>query len=110
MKYFPILQELLESDLYLFFLIGIVTAFMTGMLMKNRKKTGIGIGISLGIYFICEVVENVRTNYMLEIVLLILGVLALGAAAGYLIEFIFHTYKIMVRRKRTDGSGQNDLE
>ena len=75
MKYLPVLQELLESDLYLFFLI-------------------------------CEVFENVRTNYMLEIVLLILGVLALGAAAGYLIEFIFHTYKINVRRRRADGSGQ----
>ena len=75
MKYLPVLQELLESDLYLFFLI-------------------------------CAVFENVRTNYMLEIVLLILGVLALGAAAGYLIEFIFHTYKINVRRRRADGSGQ----
>ncbi len=74
MKYLPILQELLESDLYLFFLIGMAAAVMTGLRMKNRKKTGIGIG------------------------------------AGYLIEFIFHTYKINVRRRRADGSGQNDLE
>lgn len=106
MKYFPILQELLESDLYLFFFIGIAVAAMTGLRMNSRRKTGICVGISLGIYCLCEVLVNVRTNYMMEIIFLIVGVLALGAATGYLIEFIFHIYKLSVRRKRADGSGQ----
>ena len=48
----------------------------------------IGLIGSFVVYAICEVLTNFYTNYMLEIALLFVGTLALGAFIGFPIGLI----------------------
>lgn len=82
MRYLPILQELFESDTVLFFLAGLVAALL---LTLGRKKRGFtGLWVCLLVYAACEVLCNVHTNYLVEILALMAGTLTLGGAAGCL--------------------------
>lgn len=85
MKYLPIINELFSSDSIIFMLIGVFLAVFIGMKMKDAKKNLIGIIASLIIYAICEVISNIHTTFMIELLLLFVGTIAIGGFVGFLI-------------------------
>lgn len=85
MRYLPILGELLSSDSVVFWLIGLCIAAVIGIAMKNARKCTVGFGICLAVYVLCEVVSDFRTNYLVELIVLFVGTVALGGAIGFLI-------------------------
>lgn len=93
MTYLPILQELLESDTFIFMIIGIIIAVLTALRMKNHKKYIRAIVISVVIYAICEFVSNIRTNFMLELMLLFVGTVSLGCLIGFIICLLIRLLK-----------------
>ena len=88
MKYLPILEELFSSDSIIFMLTGMVITIVIGMMMKNKKKNIVGLGICFVIYVISEIVSNIRSSYLVEFVFLFIGTLAIGGVAGFLISII----------------------
>ena len=88
MKYLPIIGELLDSDSFIFMLIGLVVATIIGIVMKSTRKNISGLGICFVIYFISEIISNIRSSYLLEIILLFVGTLAIGGIIGFLIGLI----------------------
>lgn len=92
MAYFPILQELFESDSIVFFAIAAVPALILGLCTQDQKKNRAKLIISLCIYALCEVLcgalYSFRANYMLEFTLLVIGTLSLGAAVGHAVGII----------------------
>ena len=93
MKYFPILQELFEADTIVIFCIGAVAALIVGLLLKSRNARGYTVAYSLGIYLLCELLSNIRLGFLPEIVLVIVGTLALGAFLGFAVSFIIKRKK-----------------
>lgn len=89
MKYFPIMQELFESDTALFLLVGLAVALAVGIRFRSRKKAAAGAGISLLVYAACEVGVYLAGNYLAEIVLLFAGTLAIGGVIGFLAGAFF---------------------
>ncbi|MDE6627673.1 MAG: hypothetical protein K2K56_15095 [Lachnospiraceae bacterium] len=84
MKYLPILQELFESDTVIFMIIGIAFAVIIGLRLTHQKKYIMAIIISIVTYAICELVSNVHTNFMLELILLFLGTVSMGCCIGFI--------------------------
>lgn len=82
MRYLPILEELFHSDTVCFFLVALGITVLAGLGM-GRKKAGIGCGTALAVYLVCEAASNVHTNYLVEIILLVVGTCALGCLAGF---------------------------
>lgn len=82
MHFFNILSELFESDSYRFLLVGIILALVGGYRAPEKAlRRGI---IWAAVYIICECLMLIPGNYLLEILSLILGTLALGIALGFL--------------------------
>lgn len=92
MKYLPILQELFESDTIVFLVIGMLIAIAIELRLKNPKKYIFGIVISAATYLICESVSNIHTNFMLEIILLFVGTVAIGCCTGMIICFLIQLF------------------
>lgn len=89
----PILQELFESDTVIILLVGIVIAAVIGLRLKNTKKCIIGsVGAAAG-YMVCEAASNIRTNFMLEIILLFIGTFTMGCFIGFIISYILLKYR-----------------
>lgn len=89
MKYLPILGELFSSDSAIFMLIGLVIATIIGTKMKNTRKNTIGLAICLITYVVCETLSQVvGMNYLVEIIALFVGTIAIGGFIGFLIGFI----------------------
>ena len=89
MKYLPILGELFSSDSAIFMLIGLVIATIIGIKMKNTRKNIIGVAICLVTYVICEIVSNIiGMNYLVEIIALFVGTIAIGGFIGFIIGLI----------------------
>ena len=88
MKYFPIFQELFESDSIVFMLIGFISALCIGIKMNDIRRTVIGLASSFVLYVICELASNLHTNYMIELILLFIGTIAIGGIIGFLISTI----------------------
>jgi len=88
MRYLPIMGEMLSSDSIIFMLIGLVVATIIGIVMKSTKKNIVGLGICFVIYVISEIISNMRSSYLLEIILLFVGTLAIGGIIGFLIGLI----------------------
>ena len=89
MKYLPILGELFSSDSAIFMLIGLVIATIIGIKMKNTRKNIIGVAICLITYAVCEIVSNIiGMNYLVEIIALIVGTIAIGGFIGFIIGLI----------------------
>ena len=88
MRYLPILEELCSSDSVLFMVVGIIVALVISVKFCDTKRNLIGLIGSFVVYAICEVLTNFYTNYMLEIALLFVGTLALGAFIGFPIGLI----------------------
>lgn len=82
MRYFPILQEMFESDAIFFLGIGILAGILTGIWGKGKKKVLMGAFGALALYGICEICSNFHTNFLAELLLLFIGAVALGCAAG----------------------------
>lgn len=90
MKYLPILQELFESDTIIFMIIGIVIAVIIGLQLKQQKKYILAIIISIVTYAICELVSNIHTNFMLELILLFIGTVSIGCCIGFIISILLY--------------------
>lgn len=89
MKYLPILGELFSSDSAIFMLIGLVIATIIGIKMKNTRKNIIGVAICLVTYVICEIVSNIiGMNYLVQIIALFVGTIAIGGFIGFIIGHI----------------------
>lgn len=81
MHFFNILSELFESDSYRFLLVGIILALMGGYRAPEKAlRRGI---IWVAVYIICEYLMLIPGNYLIEILALIFGTLALGISLGF---------------------------
>lgn len=85
MRYLPIMGELFSSDSFIFMLIGLFISAFIGITMKSTKKNMIGLGICFSIYAVSEIISNIRSSYLLELILLFAGTLAIGGVIGFLI-------------------------
>lgn len=99
MRYFPILQELFESDTVIFLTIGIAVSVFAGLRLKNHRKYTIGTILNAAVYAICEGLSNIHTNFMLELILLFIGTIALGWCVGYIICALLRLFKILSHRE-----------
>lgn len=97
MRYLPILQELFESDTVFFMLMGVVFSVIVGLRLKKRKKYIVGSVMAVALYAICEIISNFHTNFMLELILLFIGTVAIGWCIGFIICFLF---RVIVTRKK----------
>jgi uncharacterized membrane protein YczE len=86
MNHLPILQELLESDTLLFLIVGISIAVVMRMFLLNRKTVIYALVVSAIVYAVCELLSNVPTNFMVEIILVFVGTVALGGTIGFLVS------------------------
>ena len=93
MKYLPILQELFESDTIVFWIIGLVIAVIIGLGLKSKRKNFTAAVISIAVYAVCEVVSNIRSNYMMELILLFVGTAAIGCFIGFLLSLLINAIK-----------------
>lgn len=88
MKYLPIFQELLESNSIIIMLIGLVFAVFIGIKINDTRKNIISLISSFVLYIICELISNIHTNYMIELILLFVGTIAIGGIIGFLISIV----------------------
>ena len=88
MKYFPILDELFSSDSIIFLLIGLALAVFFAVKMRDTKKILIGIIVSLIVHASCEAVSNIHTTFLAELLLLLVGTIAIGCFLGFGIGWI----------------------
>lgn len=97
MKYLPVLQELFESDSLFFLLIGLIASIIIGLKIKESRKKVVCIFASFILYCICEGVSNIRTNNMIEILLLFIGTISIGTLLGFIVSFLI--FKLKNRNK-----------
>lgn len=88
MKYFPIFQELFQSDSIIFMLIGLAVTVFIGIKLNEIKKIIICLVSSVALYAVCELISNIHTNYLFELILLFIGTVAIGGIIGFLISAI----------------------
>ena len=88
MKYLPIIRELFASDSMIFMLIGLVFAACVGIKMNDTRKSILCLVSSFVLYAVCELVSNLHTNYIMELMLLFVGTLSIGAIIGFLISLL----------------------
>jgi hypothetical protein len=88
MKYLPILGELFSSDSVIFMLIGLVIATIIGIKLKNARKNTVGMAICLVTYGFWEIASQIGMNYLIEIIALFVGTIAIGGFIGFLIGLI----------------------
>ena len=93
MKYLPILDELFSSDSIVFLLIGLTVAFAIGLILKSDKKRIVGMAASIIVYALCEVVSNISTTFLPEIIALFIGTITIGCFIGFLIALIVSKIK-----------------
>ena len=86
MSHLPILGELFISHRIEFLLIGLVLALIIGM--NNSEKALYWIAASSTVYIISELLSNVPTDYLIEMILLLVGTMALGGIIGFLMVVI----------------------
>jgi NhaP-type Na+/H+ or K+/H+ antiporter len=95
MKYLPILEELFESDTVIFLIVGIVIAVIMGLFLKKQRDLMFALITSVVVYAICELISNIHTNFMMEIILVFVGTAALGCCIGFLVSMLVR----MLRRE-----------
>ncbi|MCB6414079.1 hypothetical protein LI221_03195 [Faecalimonas umbilicata] len=88
MKYFPIFQELFQSDSIIFMLIGLAITVFIGIKLNEIKKIIVCLVSSVALYAVCELISNIHTNYLFELILLFVGTIAIGGIIGFLISAI----------------------
>ncbi len=102
MKYLPIFQELFESDSIVFMMIGLILAVFIGIKMNNTRKIMISLVSGFALYVVCEWVSNIHTNFMIEIILLLVGTIAFGGILGFLRSAIIVKQKTKGAEKSVD--------
>jgi hypothetical protein len=93
MKYLPILGELFESDSVIFLIIGIVIAVVMGLILKKRLNLRTALITSVVTYAVCELLSNIHTNFMVEIILVFVGTAALGCFIEFLARLLIRKCK-----------------
>lgn len=88
MKYFPVFQELFQSDSIIFMLIGLAITVFIGIKLNEIKKIIVCLVSSVALYAVCELISNIHTNYLFELILLFVGTIAIGGIIGFLISAI----------------------
>ena len=88
MKYLPIFQELFRSDSIIFMLIGLAITVFIGIKLNEIKKIIVCLVSSVALYAVCELISNIHTNYLFELILLFVGTIAIGGIIGFLISAI----------------------
>ena len=88
MKYFPIFRELFQSDSIIFMLIGLAITVFIGIKLNEIKKIIVCLVSSVALYAVCELISNIHTNYLFELILLFVGTIAIGGIIGFLISAI----------------------
>lgn len=88
MKYLPILDELFSSDSIIFLLIGLAIAFAISFKIKSDKKRKVGMVASLITYAVCEIVSNIPAPFLVSIIALFVGTIAIGGFLGFLVSFV----------------------
>ena len=89
MNVLVILDELFSSDSYLFLPAGMAIALPVSFLTKDQKKIVTGFIISLLVYVFSEVFLQFHHGYFAGMIVLFAGTAALGAAACFLVCFLF---------------------
>ncbi len=93
MKYLPILDELFSSDSVIFLLIGLAIATVIGIKMKKTRKNIIGVAVCLVVYGACEIVSQIRLNYLVAFIALFVGTIAIGGFIGFSIGLIVSKFR-----------------
>ena len=93
MRYFPVLQELFESDTVIILLIGAALGAAVSCMIKEPRRIGRLLIGSAALYALCEVISNFRTDNLLEILLLFAGTAAIGAALSSIVCLIIYRIK-----------------
>lgn len=88
MRYLPILDELFHSNSFWLLLLGLAVSLAAGARIKRARSFGIAAMCSAAVYLLCEVLSNLRTNFLLEILLVFIGTAAIGSALGFLTRLI----------------------
>lgn len=89
MGYLPILDKLFSSDSFIFALIGLVVAALFGLILKSEKINIIGLSVCFLVYVIAEIASNfIIGNYLLNILLLFVGTIAIDGIIGFLFRFV----------------------
>lgn len=101
MRYLPILGELFASDAIIFFVIGVVIFVFAGIRMRSLKRNLKGVGVCFAIYAVCEAFSNIRTNNLLELILLFAGTIALGGILGFFVGIIVSGIRKTMRKNKT---------
>jgi chromate transport protein ChrA len=89
MQFLPILQELFESDTVRILIVGVVIAVLLGLFWKEQKRITAALIVSAVVYAACELLSNLRSNFLIEIVLVFVGTAALGCCIGFLASLLF---------------------
>lgn len=93
MKYLPIFNELFESDTIIFLILGLVIATIIGIKMNNHKKCIIGAIAMIITYLLCELISNFQINFLITIILLFMGTIAMGGCIGFIISTAIKSFK-----------------
>lgn len=56
--------------------------------MNDTRKSILCLVSSFVLYAVCELVSNLHTNYIMELMLLFVGTIAIGAIIGFLISLL----------------------
>ena len=88
MRYLPILDELFASDSVIFLLIGLVIAIVIGSALKSDKRRMGGGIASIIIYAVCEVVSNIPAPFLVSMIALFIGTIAIGSFIGFWVTFV----------------------
>jgi ribose/xylose/arabinose/galactoside ABC-type transport system permease subunit len=92
-KYLPVLGELFTSDSVRLLIVGIVIAVAVGFFLKTRKSFVISIAVSIAVYAVCELVSNIRTNFLVEIILVCVGTAAIGCVIGFAVGLLIRVLR-----------------
>ncbi len=93
MKYLPIMSELFSSDSVIFLLIGMAVAFAIALVIKSDKKRKVGMVASIIAYALCEVVSNIPASFLVAIIALFVGTIAIGCFIGFGVAFVVSKIK-----------------
>ena len=93
MSYTPFFEGLFNSDAPIFAIFSLFVFAIAGYMLKTRKRNAIGLGISVGVYVICAILVNVFQDLAVQIIGLVVGAIAFGAAVGFIIGLIFALFR-----------------
>jgi len=88
MIYKEIFQVLNSNDSFLIMMLGVIIAFIVGIKIKNIKKNVIGLGVCFCVFVISGIIPYIVFDFLLIIIMISTGVLAIGGMIGFLLGII----------------------